>query len=84
MIGVQDFCGHYDWTFQYLLETYGEGELKDYWAKAIAFDSQRHAYNLIREKGFDGMEEYWGHTLELEEAGYSFTRTPRLFRIDMH
>lgn len=84
MIGVQDFCGHYDWTFQYLLETYGEETLEAYWAEAIAFDSQRHAYDLIREKGFEGMEEYWGHTLELEEAGYALTRTENLFRIDMH
>jgi len=84
MIGVQDFCGHYDWTFQYILETYGEEALESYWSEAIAFDSQSHAYQLISAKGFEGMEEYWGHTLTMEEAGYAITRTDEAFRIDMH
>ena len=84
MIGVQDFCGHYDWTFKYLEETYGEETLEKYWSEAIAFDSQSHADRLISEKGFAGMEEYWGHTLTMEEAGYKITRTPDAFRIDMH
>lgn len=84
MIGVQDFCGHYDWTFEYLRRTYGEEALQRYWSEAIAFDSQRHAYELICDKGFDGMEAYWGHTLTQEEAGYAITRTQDVFRIDMH
>lgn len=84
MIGVQDFCGHYDWTFEYLRRTHGEAALQRYWSEAIAFDSQRHAYELIRARGFDGMEAYWGHTLTQEEAGYAITRTEEVFRIDMH
>lgn len=84
MIGVQDFCGHYDWTFEYIRRTYGEAALEKYWAEAIAFDSQAHAFDLIRDKGFDGMDEYWGHTLTQEEAGYAITRTEDAFRIDMH
>jgi len=84
VIGVQDFCGHYDWTFEYIRRTHGEEALRRYWAEAIAFDSQSHAYTLIRDKGFDGMAEYWGHTLTQEEAGYAITRTADVFRIDMH
>ena len=84
MIGVQDFCGHYDWTFEYIRRTFGEEALQRYWDEAIAFDSQSHAVELIREKGFDGMDEYWRHTLTQEEAGYAITRTPDVFRIDMH
>lgn len=84
MIGVQDFCGHYDWTFRYIEETYGPEALEKYWSEAIAFDSQSHAHKLISEKGFDGMAEYWGHTLDMEEAGYAITRTEDAFRIDMH
>ncbi len=83
MIGVQDFCGHYDWTFEYIRRTFGEEALSRYWSEAIAFDSQSHALELIRGKGLDGMEEYWGHTLTQEEAGYSITRTDAVFRIDM-
>ena len=84
MIGVQDFCGHYDWTFEYLRRTFGEAAVERYWSEAIAFDSQAHAYDLISRKGFDGMDEYWGHTLTQEEAGYAITRTDNVFRIDMH
>ncbi|MCL4217115.1 MAG: hypothetical protein KJ052_08955 [Candidatus Hydrogenedentes bacterium] len=84
MIGVQDFCGHYDWTFEYIRVTHGKDALQRYWSEAIAFDSQRHAYDLFRNKGIEGMAEYWGHTLEMEEAGYAITRTDQAFRIDMH
>ncbi|MBI4557290.1 MAG: hypothetical protein HY706_06885 [Candidatus Hydrogenedentes bacterium] len=84
MIGVQDFNGHYDWTFEYIRRTFGEKALREYWSEAISFDSQRHAFELMRDKGFVGMDEYWAHTLTQEEAGYSLTRTEDVFRIDMH
>lgn len=84
MIGAQDFCGHYDWTFEYLRRTYGEAAVQTYWREAIAFDSQKHAGELMQAKGMDGMEAYWGHTLTQEEAGYHISRTEDVFRIDMH
>ncbi len=84
MIGTQDFCGHYDWTFEYIRRTFGDEALRAYWAEAIAFDSQQHAFALMRDEGFDGMDAYWGHTLTAEEAGYAITRTDDAFRIDMH
>jgi hypothetical protein len=82
MLGVQDFIGYYDWTFEYLRRKYGEDALRQYW-RSIGFDSQRHARRLFLEKGFDGMYEYWAHTLEMEEAGYTFDRGEDHFRIDM-
>jgi hypothetical protein len=83
MIGVQDFIGYYDWTFEYLRRNYGEEAVRDYWLRAISLDSQRHARALIEARGFDGMAEYWGHTLAMEEAGYTFDRGEDYFRIDM-
>ena len=83
MIGVQDFIGYYDWTFEYLRRSFGEQAVKAYWVKCISEDSQRHARDLIVGKGFDGMYEYWAHTLEMEEAGYTFDRGEDYFRIDM-
>mgnify|MGYP001814794541 CR=1 FL=1 len=83
MLGVQDFIGYYDWTFEYLRRNHGEQAVLDYWGKAIAFDSQRHARQLFLEKGFEGMYEYWAHTLEMEEAGYTFDRGEDYFRTDM-
>jgi hypothetical protein len=83
MLGVQDFIGYYDWTFEYLRRNYGEQAVHHYWMKGIAFDSQQHARRLFIGKGFHGMQEYWAHTLEMEEAGYTFDRGDGYFRIDM-
>ncbi len=84
MIGVYDFCGHYDWTFEWLRRQGGEALLRRYWDEGIHRESQRHATNLIQERGFAGMVEYWGHTLQHEGAGYHTTAAEGVFRIDMH
>ena len=84
MIGVYDFCGHYEWTFEWLRRNGGEPLVRDYWSHAIGEDSQRHAEALIAPKGIPGMIEYWGHTLDHEAAGYTCTATDTLYRIDMH
>ena len=67
MLGCYDFCGHYDWIFNWLKEQGGTELLYQYWDEAIYGDSQQHAAELIGSKGLSGMKEYWGHTLE-EEA----------------
>lgn len=84
MIGVYDFCGHYEWTFDWLERLGGPGLLRRYWREAIGGDSQQHAAALISAGGFDGMEQYWGHTLGEEGGEWTVTRRPELFRIDMH
>ena len=84
MIGVYDFCGHYDWTFEWLRQAGGEAEVRRFWDEAIHQDSQRHAAELIQGHGFDGMAQYWAHTLVEEGAGYYTTAADGLFRIDMH
>jgi len=84
MLGCYDFCGHYDWTFEWLQEQGGDTLLRDYWREAIAGDSQRHAAQLIETLGFEGMKKYWAHTLEEEAAGYTLTTRGDVARIDMH
>jgi hypothetical protein len=84
MMGVSDFCGHYDWTFEWLRQTGGEALVREFWDEAIHKDSQRHAAELIRSGGLKGMAAYWGHTLEHERAGFRTTATEKVFRIDMH
>jgi hypothetical protein len=84
MIGVYDFCGHYDWTFEWLRRSGGEPLLRQYWEEAIHRDSQRHAASLIQDQGFQGMAMYWGHTLQEEGAGCHTTAAEGVFRIDMH
>jgi len=84
MLGCYDFCGHYDWTFEWLRQQGGESLMRAYWEEAIAGDSQRHAADLIEELGFEGMRKYWAHTLEEEAAGYTLTEGDQVIRIDMH
>lgn len=78
MLGVQDFIGTYDWSFEYLRRKYGEQSVLDYWAKP-----KPRLIKLFQEEGFDGMFEYWFHTLEMEEAGYTLDQSENCFRIDM-
>jgi hypothetical protein len=84
MIGVYDFCGHYEWTFAWLQAQGGPPLVRQYWDEAIHSDSQRHAAELILRKGIAGMAEYWGHTLNEEGAAFHTTTTEKTFRIDMH
>jgi len=84
MIGVYDFIGHYDWTFAWLERQGGPKLLRQYWDEAIHQDSQSHAAALILQKGIQGMQEYWGHTLAEEGGSHYTTATDKVFRIDMH
>jgi hypothetical protein len=84
MIGCYDFCGHYEWTFEWLRQAGGEELVREYWDVAIHRDSQRHASELIVGQGIEGMKKYWAHTLAEEAAGYFCTSTDALYRIDMH
>jgi hypothetical protein len=84
MLGVYDFCGHYEWTFEWLNKKGGHALVRQYWHEAIQRDSQQHAEELILSKGIEGMKEYWGHSLDHESAGYHISATKDTFRIDMH
>lgn len=84
MIGVYDFCGHYEWTFAWLEREGGHELVRAYWDVAIHRDSQQHARDLILPDGIEGMKNYWGVTLEDEGGTHHCTATDEVFRIDMH
>ena len=86
MMGCYDFCGHYEWTFDWLERTGGHALVREYWDQAIHRDSQRHARESIERDGFAGMARYWGDTLaeESPEKGYTISAAEGVFRIDMH
>ena len=83
MIGCSEFCGYYDWTFEWLSRNFGEEAVQKYWLESIARDSQTHATAQIIERGIEGMVTYWGHTLAEEEAGYTSCHAHDYYRIDM-
>ncbi len=86
MMGCYDFCGHYEWTFDWLERVGGRQTVRAFWDEAIHRDSQRHARDLIQRGGFAGMAEYWGATLaeESPDLGFTITQRPGIFRIDIH
>lgn len=84
MIGIYDFCGHYEWTFAWLEKEGGHALVRQYWDEAIHQDSQRHAVDLIVGRGIEGMKDYWGHTLSEEGGDWKCTATDDAYRIDMH
>ena len=42
MLGCQDFCGHYEWTFHYVRRRWGQDAVRRFWAEAIGGESQQH------------------------------------------
>jgi hypothetical protein len=84
MLGVYDFCGHYEWTFEWLNREGGDELVHEYWQRAISEDSQSHARELILAHGLDGMAQYWGPTLEEEGGVCVVTHQAKVIRLDMH
>ncbi|MCC6681261.1 MAG: hypothetical protein IT445_10220 [Phycisphaeraceae bacterium] len=72
MLGCQDFCGYYDWTFQHLRRTFGQDALHRLWAEAIA-SAQQHYTNAGLAKGLRGLYETWVTTGEDEQCDWTFT-----------
>lgn len=73
MLGVQDFCGYYDWTFHHIRKHFGEDALLDLWANAIGIDSQRHYVNNGRRNGLKGLYDTWNKTGDDEKCDWTFT-----------
>jgi hypothetical protein len=85
MLGCHDFCGYYEWTFHYLRRRFGVAALKEYWANAIAADSQQHYLDAAREEGLRGLYKSWAQTGEDEECDWTVTldEPNNLLRLDM-
>ncbi|QDS99296.1 hypothetical protein [Adhaeretor mobilis] len=86
MLGCQDFCGYYDWTFRYLRRKFGEQALKKYWAEAIASDSQAHYLASGEQAGLRGLYSSWSKSGEDEHCDWSVTldEEKNVLRLDMH
>ena len=56
MLGCQDFCGYYEWTFHYLRRRWGVASRSiDIWAEAIAGESQQHYTQSASQGGLRGL-----------------------------
>ena len=73
MLGCQDFCGYYDWTFDHIRQAFGQQAVRDLWAQAIGGDSQQHYVEAARGTGLKGLYQTWTQTGEDEKCDWTFT-----------
>jgi hypothetical protein len=73
MLGCQDFCGYYDWTFHHVRQCFGPGAVEALWAEAIGGESQAHYLEAAQQGGLAGLLEVWTHTGEDERCDWTFT-----------
>lgn len=85
MLGCQDFCGYYEWTFHYLRRRFGTEALQEYWANAIGADAQRHYLEAARQEGLRGLYNSWSKTGAEEQCDWTVTldEANNLLRLDM-
>ncbi len=84
MLGVNDFIGYYDWTFEFLRRNYGEGIVEKYWEEAIAKDAMSEFYKAVPEKGIIAMVNHWVWSAVGEECDAHICFSTEYFRYDMH
>lgn len=85
MLGCQDFCGYYDWTFAYLTRKQGRPAVERLWAEAIGDDAQKHYLHAATREGLHGLLKVWTKTGEAESCDWTFTldESKNVLRWDM-
>lgn len=85
MLGCQDFCGYYEWTFHYLRRRFGKAALEKYWSQAVAADAQQHYIEAARNEGLRGLYKSWSKTGIDEECDWtvSLDEAEQVLRLDM-
>jgi hypothetical protein len=85
MLGCQDFCGYYEWTFHYVRRTLGQKAVYRLWAEAIAGEAQQHYTEAARRSGLRGLYEQWVDTGVQEACDWTFTldEAKNILRLDM-
>lgn len=73
MLGCQDFCGYYDWTFQYVGQRFGPEAVRSLWAVAIGDEAQAHYAQAGLEQGLRGLYNTWTKTGQDEHCDWTFT-----------
>ena len=72
MLGCQDFCGYYDWTFHYIRRRWGNQALARFMSEAIGEESQSH-YSKAAADGLRGLLQCWDKTGSDEHCDWTFT-----------
>lgn len=85
MLGCQDFCGYYDWTFQHVRRTFGQHAVRHLWQNAIGGESQKHYLDAATTEGLRGLYRVWMQTGNDEKCDWTFTldESKNILRWDM-
>ena len=73
MLGCQDFCGHYEWTFHYFRSRWGQDAVRRFWAEAIGGESQQHYAEVALQAGLRGLYDQYVKTGEEEHCDWTYT-----------
>ena len=82
MIPSDHFTRFYNEVFKFL-ESQGEAALESYFLE-ISKNQEKHILDLIREKGFEGMLEYWSVIRDEENCDLDLGYDEDRFEIRMH
>ena len=85
MLGCQDFCGYYDWTFHFVRRSWGQEALRQLWAEAIGGEAQQHYAQSASQAGLRGLYQQWTRTGVEESCDWTFTldEEKNVLRFDM-
>lgn len=83
MISCTETILTYDELFSFLYKRYGKKAVIKFW-EGVSDNFLKGLRRLVKEKGIEGMREYWGRTLQEEKAGYRIKYGKDFFRIEMY
>jgi hypothetical protein len=73
MLGCQDFCGYYEWTFHFVRRNWGQAGIELLWRDAIGGESQRHYADAAAQDALRGLYRTWVGTGQDEKCDWTFT-----------
>jgi len=83
MISCTEFILAYNELFKFLHKKDGREKVISFW-EAISDDFLQNLDSLVKEKGIEGMKEYWTQTLIEEGANYKMTADEDEFKIELY
>lgn len=82
MISCTEFIIAYSELFKFIHNRHGKKAVVKFW-EAISDNFLGNLDKLVREKGIQGMKEYWSHTLSEEAAYYRMKAGKNKFKIEL-
>ena len=70
MAAIKEWFGLYNVIFNWIENKYGYSALEDYW-EFIAKSCCEEAVEKVSRDGLEGIKQYYEHTFDLDQAGYS-------------